>query len=670
MNPSKEEKDGKDDFAKGIAYFWRSTNLEPRIRSVALSTGISKVALGNSHTLLLTFDSQLLSVGDNSFGQLGLGDLKPRREPAVIHYFREKRVLEISCGGQHSGVVCASNEIFFWGDSSSGQCGIGDIKLVNQPTRVQFERFNTRDTRETNPSTQQDKDKKTSEPVIIQIACGDSHSLAVSTDGEVWSWGTGCQLGHGVEIDQVTVPTQIEFLIGKHVTSVACGAYHSLAVIQGDLSYPTFMLSKGDEDLTSLTGKPPKREKLRKKQRKLSKRSSPKHLITGKHESHRTLKVDMITCSSNIAKPSVTRTYLSYEPVVTEKRAGSTSGVVANTCTVLNLGQDQSKEKLLNNEQSKLKPLSSCGVHAGAVVSGQDEGEVASHLSIERSTNSNDASLIVCESTLQEARIDKSVNIDSEKTESFQTQSSTSIETTESNENSFSSNSPDEYLSDVSPFSPTSATSVTYFASTDSDSEDSLSKVCQDRKPKETVGAVVSKNSSGFYSAVGSRLIRPDVNLSKLTSAVVGSVTGMFTTSLLGQISHCDPPRAVMINTPCKQCGLLGLCLCDAAGSKFKLAGANTQVWSWGRGGCGQLGLGDTEDRFYPCCVKELSDVGVIKLAAGTFHSLAQTVCSQVFSWGDNSCGQLGRKKSMALQPKKIRVIMELEVHVVVRLLH
>ena len=111
------------------------------------------------------------------------------------------------------------------------------------------------------------------------------------------------------------------------------------------------------------------------------------------------------------------------------------------------------------------------------------------------------------------------------------------------------------------------------------------------------MGAVVSKNSSGFYSAVSSRLIRPDVNLSKLTSAVVGSVTGMFSTSLPGQISHCDPSRSVMIRTACEQCKLLGLCLCDAAGSKFKLAGANTQVWSWGRGGCGQLGLGDTEDR-------------------------------------------------------------------------
>ena len=31
-------------------------------------------------------------------------------------------------------------------------------------------------------------------------------------------------------------------------------------------------------------------------------------------------------------------------------------------------------------------------------------------------------------------------------------------------------------------------------------------------------------------------------------------------------------------------------------------------------------------------------------------------VSFKVYSWGDNSCGQLGRKKAMALRPKKVKV--------------
>ena len=35
-------------------------------------------------------------------------------------------------------------------------------------------------------------------------------------------------------------------------------------------------------------------------------------------------------------------------------------------------------------------------------------------------------------------------------------------------------------------------------------------------------------------------------------------------------------------------------------------------------------------NRFLPCCIEALNGAGVVKLAAGTFHSLAQTACSQV----------------------------------------
>ena len=594
MNPTKEQEEGnvKDDFAKGIAYFWRSIDLEPHIRSVAFREGISKVALGNHHTLLLTFNSQVLSVGDNSFGQLGLGDVKSRREPTVVDYLRDKPVQEIGCGGQHSGVICANNDVFFWGDSSSGQCGIGDIKLVNLPSPVRFERSSISDTRE----TQQSKNNKKGEPVIIQISCGDSHSLALSSEGEVWSWGTGCQLGHGVEIDRTTFPKQIDFLIGKNVTAIACGAYHSLAVVQEDQSYPTFMLLSSDrEAVTSKSVHKPKRENSTKKQRKLSKGSSKKSQVAGKLENQRGLKVDTVTSPSDTEKSSVIRTYLSYQPEITETNIDGISGDVADKEPLLE--QEQNKEVTFNKEKQTLHALDDDTLNID--VNNQGEVKVARQSAPEERICSNDASLDICDmgfASLEKNIIDQYLNISSEQS-SQEIDCVSSVKTTVTNENISYSSTSNVTLSSVSPSSPSTAGSITYFISSDSDSEDSLTKVCKDRTHTET--AAVNRNPSGFYTAIGSRLIRPDVNLSKLTSAVVGSVTGMFMTSVPGQVSVLDPPRAVMANMPCKQCGLLGLCLCDAAsGNKFKLAGANTQVWSWGRGGCGQLGLGDTEDRY------------------------------------------------------------------------
>ena len=47
----------------------------------------------------------------------------------------------------------------------------------------------------------------------------------------------------------------------------------------------------------------------------------------------------------------------------------------------------------------------------------------------------------------------------------------------------------------------------------------------------------------------------------------------------------------------------------------------------------------------------------VINVAAGSQHSLALTEAGEVFSWGDNSCGQLGRgqlDESQTRQPKYV----------------
>ena len=570
MNTTEGKANTKDDFSKGIAYFWRSTNLEPRIRSLALCDGIAKVALGNHHTLLLTFNSQLLSVGDNSFGQLGLGDLKSRREPTVVDYLRDKRVLEISCGGHHSGVICGNNEVFFWGDSSSGQCGVGEGKLLNQPCQVHFEHSNNLRTKQEALGFDEEKVTK-KRPVIKEIACGESHSLALTAAGQVWSWGTGCQIGHGVETEQVNVPKKIDFLIGKNVTSIVCGAYHSLAIVQENKPCPTFMACR-NENVTSRSVQKPKRDKGKKKQRRSFKESSRKSLTAAKHHegsmSPPKAKVDKsdFISHSNVDKPSVTRTYLSYEPVLSTELTGDPCETVKDQETYPELVENE--DKGLIKDDHKFDSLDYVDI---------------SEVTPRKSTQNEDPSLVICDSHFADAEetiTDKYFNITIEQANS----------TAESNENIlYSSRSP------LFPSSPSSSGSL-YFTSTDSDSEDSYAKSGLERKAEET--SLAGKISAGFYSGFGSRLIKPDVNLSKLTSTVVDSVAGIFGASVPGQLNLHDPPGALTAKKPCKHCGLSGLCLCDSGAGKFRLAGANTQVWSWGRGGCGQLGLGDTEDRY------------------------------------------------------------------------
>ncbi len=61
------------------------------------------------------------------------------------------------------------------------------------------------------------------------MACGNKHSAAVTTEGELYTWGEGDygRLGHG-SLLRSKYPTKVE-AIGP-VKQVACGEVHTLAL--------------------------------------------------------------------------------------------------------------------------------------------------------------------------------------------------------------------------------------------------------------------------------------------------------------------------------------------------------------------------------------------------------------------------------------------------------
>ncbi|CAA7039770.1 unnamed protein product [Microthlaspi erraticum] len=73
---------------------------------------------------------------------------------------------------------------------------------------------------------------------IISLAAGEAHTIALTGDGCVYSWGRGMfgRLGTGKESDEL-VPVRVEFELPDQATvdrarivGIAAGAYHSLAV--------------------------------------------------------------------------------------------------------------------------------------------------------------------------------------------------------------------------------------------------------------------------------------------------------------------------------------------------------------------------------------------------------------------------------------------------------
>lgn len=68
---------------------------------------------------------------------------------------------------------------------------------------------------------------------VVAIAAGEAHTLALTADGNVYSWGRGTfgRLGNGSELDH-HLPTKIEFNFTDNlkIVGISAGAYHSLAL--------------------------------------------------------------------------------------------------------------------------------------------------------------------------------------------------------------------------------------------------------------------------------------------------------------------------------------------------------------------------------------------------------------------------------------------------------
>ncbi|XP_054650211.1 probable E3 ubiquitin-protein ligase HERC6 isoform X2 [Dunckerocampus dactyliophorus] len=74
---------------------------------------------------------------------------------------------------------------------------------------------------------------------VIQVACGDSHSLALTKGGDVFSWGLNShgQLGAGKAVSMQYEPLLVCALNGIPVTHISAGAAHTLFLTLSGLVY-------------------------------------------------------------------------------------------------------------------------------------------------------------------------------------------------------------------------------------------------------------------------------------------------------------------------------------------------------------------------------------------------------------------------------------------------
>jgi alpha-tubulin suppressor-like RCC1 family protein len=178
-------------------------------------TYVSSVGCGLGFTVGVIAGSRLLSWGDNSAGQLGDGTTTSRPAPAYITGCSggDYNWASVACGREHALALKTDHTLWAWGANGSGQLGDGTTTERHAPVQV---------------TGCADGDSN-----WAAVAARELHSAAVKTDGTLWTWGQNMygQLGDGTRMTR-SAPVQVTGCADGDTNwvAVACGTYHTVAL--------------------------------------------------------------------------------------------------------------------------------------------------------------------------------------------------------------------------------------------------------------------------------------------------------------------------------------------------------------------------------------------------------------------------------------------------------
>jgi alpha-tubulin suppressor-like RCC1 family protein len=167
-------------------------------------TNVKQVASGLFHTLALKQDGSVLAWGNNSRGSVGDGTNVHRESPVALAL---TGVRAIAANG-HSLALKDDGTVWAWGQNDVGQAG--GVAGQSHTTPRQVEGLTD----------------------VIAIAAGggqsrDGHSVALKSDGTVWSWGAGIAMGTGSFNDAAT---PVQAVNVDKVVAIAAGNGFTLAL--------------------------------------------------------------------------------------------------------------------------------------------------------------------------------------------------------------------------------------------------------------------------------------------------------------------------------------------------------------------------------------------------------------------------------------------------------
>lgn len=224
---------------------------------------VTHVACGAAHTLFVTHQQQILGMGYNQAGQLGLGHRLQQRKgwrsctPIAVESLRDQSILDLAAGQNHSACVLSNGDVYTWGCGDDGRLGHSTLgegastptlitSLRDASIRARAVRCGARHmavlsdndllyiwgANEFGQLGCRDK-KPRSRPFLLatpslfadgvaDVALGEFHTTCMTLTGKAYTWGLNLKTD-GALVGSYDSPQLVELPDKEQVRKVACG---------------------------------------------------------------------------------------------------------------------------------------------------------------------------------------------------------------------------------------------------------------------------------------------------------------------------------------------------------------------------------------------------------------------------------------------------------------
>ncbi|KAJ7294375.1 hypothetical protein O6H91_Y261400 [Diphasiastrum complanatum] len=174
---------------------------------------VVSVVAGSRNSLAICEDGRLYTWGWNQRGTLGHPpETKTESTPSQVKALENVKIVQAAIGGWHCLAVDEEGRTYAWGGNEYGQCAEepekkGEGKILHRDITIPRRCCHHLHVR--------------------QVAAGGTHSVVLTEEGRVWTWGQPWPPG---DIKQISTPVRVQGL--EKVRVVAAGAFHNLALLE------------------------------------------------------------------------------------------------------------------------------------------------------------------------------------------------------------------------------------------------------------------------------------------------------------------------------------------------------------------------------------------------------------------------------------------------------